>query len=151
MSRRDQIRMSDDEVAEFLAAGRSMTLATLGPDGRPHLTAMWYGMRDGHVVFWSYARAQKIVNLRRDPRLSILVEEGVAYGELRGVSLTGTAEILEDPEEVLAVGRLLLGRHSDSGEAAAQAAAATAPKRVAVRIDPERVASWDHSKLAGGY
>jgi PPOX class probable F420-dependent enzyme len=151
MSRRDQIRMSDEDVAEFLAAGRSMTLATLGPDGRPHLTAMWYGMRDGCVVFWSYARAQKIVNLRRDPRLSILVEEGVAYDELRGVSLTGTAEILEDPEDVLAVGRLLLSRHSDSGEAAAQAAAATAPKRVAVRIDAERVSSWDHGKLDGGY
>ncbi|MGH8974724.1 MAG: pyridoxamine 5'-phosphate oxidase family protein [Acidimicrobiia bacterium] len=151
MSRRDQIRMSDEEVAEFLEAGRSMTLATLGPDGRPHLTAMWYGMRDGQVVFWSYARAQKMVNLRRDPRLSILVEDGAAYNELRGVSITGTGEILEDPEDVLAVGELLLRRHSDSGEAATQAAAATAPKRVAVRIDPERITSWDHRKLAGGY
>jgi PPOX class probable F420-dependent enzyme len=129
-----------------------MTLATLGPDGRPHLTAMWYGVRDGHVVFWSYRRAQKILNLRRDPRLSILVEEGVAYDELRGVSLTGTAQILEDPDEVLAVGRLLLERHGPgSGDAAAQAAAATAPKRVAVRIDAERVTSWDHRKLDGGY
>jgi PPOX class probable F420-dependent enzyme len=151
MSRRDQIRMTDDEVAEFLDANRSMTLATLGPDGRPHLTAMWYAVSDGHIVFWSYGRAQKIVNLRRDPRLTILVEDGAAYNELRGVSLTGTAEILEGPDDVLAVGELLLRRHTDSGEAASQAAAATAPKRVAVRVDAERVTSWDHRKLGGGY
>src|SRR5688572_22428391 len=143
--------MTDDEVRELLDARGSMTLATVGPDGRPHLTAMWYGMQDGHVVFWSYARAQKIVNLRRDPRLTILVEEGVAYNELRGVSITGTAVILEDLEDVLAVGRLLLERHTESGEAANQAAAATAPKRVAVRIQPERITSWDHGKLGGGY
>ncbi|HEY3239285.1 MAG TPA: PPOX class F420-dependent oxidoreductase [Acidimicrobiia bacterium] len=151
MSRRDQVRMTDDEVREFLEATRTMTLATLGPDGRPHLTAMWYGLADGHVVFWSYRRAQKIVNLRRDPRLSILVEDGEHYGELRGVSITGTGVILEDPEDVLAVGQLLLERHGPGGEASAQAAAATAPKRVAVRVDPERITSWDHRKLAGGY
>jgi PPOX class probable F420-dependent enzyme len=151
LSRRDQVRMTDDEVRDFLEATRTMTLATLGPDGRPHLTAMWYGLRDGHVVFWSYRRAQKIVNLRRDPRLSILVEDGEHYGELRGVSVTGTAAILEDPEDVLAVGQLLLARHGPGGEASAQAAAATAPKRVAVRVDPERVTSWDHRKLSGGY
>src|SRR5918996_4679874 len=151
MSRRDQIRMTDDEVQEFLEAGRSMTLATLGADGRPHLTAMWYGVRDGHVVFWSYGRAQKIVNLRRDPRLSILVEGGEAYEELRGVSLTGTGTIIDDPDEVLAVGHLLLARQGASGEAANRAAAATAPKRVAVRVDADRITSWDHRKLAGAY
>ncbi len=151
MSRRDQIRMTDDEVREFLEANRSMTLATLGADGRPHLTAMWYGVQDGHVVFWSYGRAQKIVNLRRDPRLSILVEDGVAYSELRGVSISGTGVIVDDAEEVLAVGRLLLGRHAESGESAQAAAAATAPKRVAVRVEPESITSWDHRKLGGGY
>lgn len=143
--------MTDDEVQEFLASSETMTLATLGADGRPHLTAMWYGLQDGHIVFWSYGRAQKIVNLRRDPRLSILVEDGEAYGELRGVSLTGTGVISEDPEEVLAVGRTLLARQGASGEAATQAAAATAPKRVAVRVDVERITSWNHAKLGGGY
>lgn len=151
MSRRDQIRMTDDEVREFLDGCTTMTLATLGADGRPHLTAMWYGLRDGHVVFWSYRRAQKIVNLRRDPRLSILVEDGDAYGDLRGVSLTGTGVILDDPEEVLAVGGILLARQGAQSEAATQAAAATAPKRVAVRIDAESIVSWDHRKLGGGY
>jgi PPOX class probable F420-dependent enzyme len=151
MSRRDQIRMTDDEVRDFLDATRTMTLATLGPDGRPHLTAMWYAVADGHVVFWSYRQAQKIVNLRRDPRLSLLMEDGETYGELRGVSITGTGAILEDPDDVLAVGRLLLERHGASGEGSTQAAAATAPKRVAVRVDVERVTSWDHGKLAGGY
>ncbi|MGH8994084.1 MAG: pyridoxamine 5'-phosphate oxidase family protein [Acidimicrobiia bacterium] len=150
MSRRDQIRMTDDEVRDFLDAATTMTLATLGADGRPHLTAMWYGVRDGHVVFWSYGRAQKIVNLRRDPRLSILVETGKDYAELRGVSLTGTGVILDDPDEVLAVGRLLLARQGAASESAAQAAA-TAPKRVAVRIDADQITSWDHRKLGGGY
>lgn len=120
MSRRDQIRMMDDEVRDFLDATRTMTLATLGPDGRPHLTAMWYGVADGHVVFWSYRQAQKIVNLRRDPRLSLLMEDGETYGELRGVSITGTGAILEDPDDVLAVGRLLLERHSPGGSAPAE-------------------------------
>ncbi|MDQ3945089.1 MAG: PPOX class F420-dependent oxidoreductase [Actinomycetota bacterium] len=151
LSRRDQIRMTDDEVREFLQGTRTMTLATLGADGRPHLTAMWYGIQDGHVVFWSYRRAQKIVNLRRDPRLSLLLEEGEAYGELRGVSIMGTGTILDDPDDVAAVGRLLLARHSPAGEGTTEAAAATAPKRVAVRVDAERIISWDHRKLAGGY
>jgi PPOX class probable F420-dependent enzyme len=152
MSRREQIRMTDDEVDEFLRARRTMTLATIGPDGRPHLTAMWYAVLDGHVVFWSYRRAQKMVNLRRDARLSILIEDGETYGELRGLSITGTGVLLEDPADVLAVGRLLLERHSPDGIAPAeQAAAATAPKRVAVRVDVERVTSWDHAKLGGGY
>lgn len=152
MSRREQIRMTDDEVREFLRAERTMTLATIGVDGRPHLTAMWYAVRDEHVVFWSYRRAQKMVNLRRDPRLSILIESGEAYGELRGVSIAGTGAVLEDPADVLAIGQLLLERHSDGGSGAAeQAAAATAPKRVAVRVDIERVTSWDHHKLGGAY
>jgi PPOX class probable F420-dependent enzyme len=151
MSRRDQIRMTEDEVRQFLDENTTMTLATIGADGRPHLTAMWYGVADGHVVFWSYRPAQKIVNLRRDPRLSILVEDGATYGELRGVSITGRAAILEDPDDVLAIGQILLGRQGAGFEASAQAAAATAPKRVAVRIDAERVTSWDHRKLGGGY
>jgi PPOX class probable F420-dependent enzyme len=151
MSRRDQIRMTDDEVREFLEESTTMTLATIGADGRPHLTAMWYGIADGHVVFWSYRSAQKIVNLRRDPRLSILVEAGDTYGELRGVSITGTGTMLDDPDDVLAIGQILLERQAPGFTATASAAAATAPKRVAVRIDPERVTSWDHRKLGGGY
>lgn len=150
MSRRDQIRMTEVEIQEFLAASRTMTLATLDRDGRPHLTAMWYGLLDGHVVFWSYGNAQKIVNLRRDPRLSILVEDGDVYSELRGVSITGTGVIWDDPEMVLRVGTALLERHTAEG-AAAEAAAATAAKRVAVRVEPERIASWDHRKLGGAY
>jgi len=151
MSRRDQIRMSDDAVAEFLEENSTMTLATIGADGRPHLTAMWYGMAGGHVVFWSYRPAQKIVNLRRDPRLSVLIEAGDTYSDLRGVSIAGTGTILEGPDEVLAIGQLLLERQEPGFAAAASAAAATAPKRVAVRIDAERVTSWDHRKLGGGY
>lgn len=150
MSRRDQIRMTEAEIQEFLEASRTMTLATLDRDGRPHLTAMWYGLMAGGVVFWSYRSAQKIVNLRRDPRLSILVEAGDVYGELRGVSITGTGVILEDPETVVQVGATVLERHTAEG-AAAEAAASTAPKRVAVRIEPEQVTSWDHRKLGGAY
>jgi nitroimidazol reductase NimA-like FMN-containing flavoprotein (pyridoxamine 5'-phosphate oxidase superfamily) len=81
-----------------------MSVATVGPDGRPHLVAMWYGFIDGAPAFWTYAKAQKIVNLRRDPRLTCMVEDGSAYNELRGVELVADAQLIEDAERVLAFG-----------------------------------------------
>ena len=90
-SRRDLIRMSDDEVTAFLSERHTMNIASFGPDGNVHLVAMWYGFLEGDTVFETYGKSQKVLNLNRDPRITVLVEEGDAYDELRGVELVGTA------------------------------------------------------------
>lgn len=143
--------MTDDEVAAFLDEQRTMTLATLDRDGWPHLAAMWYVRRDGDLWFWTYGKSKKAVNLRRDPRLTCLVEAGEGYGELRGVSLTGRAVLVTDPDAVAEVGLALAARYGGMGtgddQAARDGVLAQAPKRVAARVAVERTASWDHRKL----
>ncbi len=153
MSRRDQIRMTDAEITEFLGGRHTMNVATYNHDGTIHLVAMWYGFIDGDPVFETFAKSQKVANLRRDPRITVLVEDGDEYGELRGVELVGTAEIIEDPADVVAVARNVLVRYHDITEEADIEAAAQlmANKRVGVRIRADRVVSWDHNKLGGGY
>src|SRR5690606_9802141 len=101
---RDQIRMTDDEVAAFLDGRHTMNIATYNHDGSIHLVAMWYAMDGTSPVFWTYKAAQKIKNLERDPRITCLVEAGDSYETLQGVELVGTAEILTEPEEFLAIG-----------------------------------------------
>ncbi|HEX8580836.1 MAG TPA: TIGR03618 family F420-dependent PPOX class oxidoreductase [Acidimicrobiales bacterium] len=151
-SRRDLIRMSAEEVDAFLAGRHSMSVATVGPGGAIHLVAMWYGFLDGAPAFWTYARSQKVRNLERDPRCTCLVEAGQAYGDLRGVELVGRGEVLADRAAVLAVGRSVWERYTGPwDDAAAAAVAAVGAKRVAVRLDVERVVSWDHTKLGGTY
>jgi PPOX class probable F420-dependent enzyme len=153
-SRRNQIEMTPDEVAAFLAEEKVMNIATIGPTGHPHLVAMWFGMQDGDPVFWTFAKAQKVVNLRRDPRITALVEAGETYEELRGVELVGTAEFIEDYDDILALG-LMVGQKYNGPGAASEAARpfleAQARKRIGVRIKVEKVVSWDHRKLGGGY
>lgn len=153
-SRRDAITMTPDEVDEFLRGRRVMNVATLGPTGHPHLVAMWYGFLDGLPAFWTFAKSQKIVNLRRDPRLTALVEDGDAYEELRGVELVGTGQIVDDPEQILAIGLSVGERYT--GPAALTDAArpfleAQARKRLGVLLHVEHVVSWDHRKLGGTY
>jgi len=152
MSRRDQIRMTPDEVDAFLHGRRTMTVGTVGRDGQPHLVAMWYGFVDGAPAFWTYARSQKVTNLRRDPRISALVESGAAYDELQGVELVGTGVVLDDPDSVIAVGRSVMERYSgpytDEMRPVLERSSA---KRVAIRIDVPRVVSWEHRKLGGAY
>jgi PPOX class probable F420-dependent enzyme len=145
---RDLIRMSPEEVEAFLHERQTMAMATMGPDGRPHLVAMWYGFLDGAPAIETYRKSQKVLNLRRDPRITCLVENGDTYDTLRGVELVGTAEIVEDPDVVLEVARDVVSRYHDlPPEAAGELAAAMARKRVAVKVNVERVVSWDHSKL----
>ena len=152
MSRRDLIRMNPDEVEAFLHGRHTMTVATVGRDGQPHLVAMWYGFVDGAPAFWTYGRSQKVANLRRDPRISALVESGAAYEELQGVELVGTAAVVDDHDTVLAVGRSVMERYSGPfSDDMAPALERSSAKRVAVRIDVARVVSWDHRKLGGAY
>ena len=143
--------MSEAEVEAFLAEPHHLQVATIGRDGRPHLVAMWYGFLDGAPVLWTYARSQKVVNLRRDPRITCLAESGRDYDELKGVELLGRATILADGDVVLAAGRSVFERYmggfSDADRPRLERMSA---KRVAVRIDVERVVSWDHAKMDAG-
>ncbi len=134
-----------------------MTVATIVADGRPHLVAVWYAWLDGAPAFWTYARAQKAVNLRRDPRLTALVEDGNSYSTLRGVELFGRGVIVEDTEVVRGLAVRLLDRYASDASPgpmtpeAREAMIGSASKRVAVRIEVEKVVSWDHRKLGGVY
>ena len=113
MKQRDRVTMTADETSAFLAGSRKLQLATLNPDGAPHLVTMFYVMRDGQIAFWTYRSAQKARNLARDPRVTCLVEAGEEYFELRGVQVVGSVRRIEDPARVLEIGRRLAGRHRD--------------------------------------
>lgn len=153
MSRRASIAMTEEEIDAYLHGRHTMNVASIGRDGRVHLVAMWYGFTaDDRPAFWTYGRSQKIVNLRRDPSITCLVETGDAYAELKGVELVGTATILESPDDVQAIGRSVYERYNGEwSDAAAAGVAAMGAKRVVVRIDVEKVVSWDHAKLGGTY
>jgi PPOX class probable F420-dependent enzyme len=144
--------MSEEEIAGFLEDNLKVQVASIGRDGAPHLTTLFYVVRDGRLAFWTYARSQKVRNLERDPRVSGLVEDGTEYSQLRGVSMTGTAEIVRDPALVLEIGSAvavrMVGAESldDLGELGRSVVEQQARKRVAVVIHPDRVASWDHGK-----
>ncbi len=153
-SRRSQITMSPDEVDAFLHETRTLNIATIGPTGQPHLVAMWYGFLDDQVAFWTFAKSQKIQNLRRDPRITALVEDGKTYESLRGVELVGTGRIIEDYDTIVEIALSIASRHvgpDGVSEKARPFLEAQARKRLGVVIDVERVVSWDHTKLGGVY
>ena len=150
--RRDQIRMSEDEVRKFIEEQKSLQVATLGRDGSPHLTTLWYAVVDGDIVFETYTKSQKIRNLERDPRITVLVEDGAQYAELRGVSIQGRAELHRDPEAVhrYALQVMLRNNPGVSKEALSEASKQLARKRSAVVVKAEKTISWDHRKLGSG-
>jgi len=148
VNQRSQIVMTDDEIGELLAGTRSMTMATVGADGRPHLVAMWFALIDGDVCFETKAKSQKATNLRRDPRITCLAEDGATYEDLRGVSIEGTAEVSEDPDLLWRIGVDIWERYyAPYSDEMAPMVEAMLNKRVAVRVRPERIRSWDHRKL----
>ena len=146
--RRASIAMTEAEIRAFLNERQVMTVATIAVDGRPHLTAMWYGfLEDGAPALWTYGKSQKVVNLRRDPRLTCLIEDGEAYHELRGVELRATAQIIEDRAVVDALGLSVYERYTGPiDDGAHEVVRVMGAKRVAVRLDVERTVSWDHRK-----
>ncbi len=151
-SRRDQITMTPEEVDAFLGGRRTMNIATNGPSGHPHLVAMWYGFHEGAPAFWTFGRSQKIMNLRRDPKLSALVEDGTEYAQLRGVELVGTGRIVEDRDAIIAIGLSVATRYQDvDAETARPFVESQAGKRIGVVIDVEHTVTWDHTKLGGRY
>lgn len=140
--------MTEAEIADFVTKSRTGTLATIGPDGQPHLTAMWYAVVDGEIWLETKAKSQKAVNLGRDPRVSFLLEDGNTYDTLRGVSFEGVAEIVDDPDALFRVGvsvwERYTGPYSDELKPMVDQ---MMNKRVGVRIVSRRTRSWDHRKL----
>jgi len=158
MARKD-ITMSPAEIREFLTTGHTLQVATVGKDGSPHLAPMWFVMDGDSVVFRSFTKSQKIVNLQRNPRLTVLHERGLAYAELQGVMIRGTGKLIDDPAYVLETYRLLAAKYPMVGpepvdlddEALKAAFCKFAPKNTAVVVEPERIITWDHTKLGGAY
>lgn len=153
---RDRVAMTPDEVAGMLAGCRKVQLATINPDGYPHLVTMYYTLIDGKIAFWTYRTSQKALNLARDRRISCLVETGEAYFDLRGVQVQGMVTTVTEPDAVyeigLAIGEVMGNARTDAASGADNAAineyvANAARKRYGYIVEPVRVISWDHSKL----
>ncbi|WP_029110496.1 PPOX class F420-dependent oxidoreductase [Mycobacterium sp. URHD0025] len=145
---RTKIVMTDDEIAEFVERSRTATMATVLPSGRPHLVAMWYAVLDGEIWFETKAKSQKAVNLRRDPTITVMIEDGDTYNALRGVSIDGTAEIVDDPETILRVGISVWERYTGPyTDEMRPFVDQMMNNRIAVRVVPSRQRSWDHRKL----
>lgn len=145
--------MTPEEQHAFLDAGRDLQVASLNADGTPHLVTMWY-LREGEdLTFWTYAKSQKVVNVRRDPRITVLVATGDAYDELKGVSLSGTATVADELDDVLAFGEKVYEKYwgTIDNDMVREGIRTMGAKRVIVRVHPEKVTSWDHSKLGGTY
>jgi PPOX class probable F420-dependent enzyme len=148
VNQRHLIKMSDEEVQEFLRGRQSMSMATLGPDGSIHLVAMWYGFLEGAVAVETKMKSQKVQNLRRDPRVTVMVESGDYYEELKGVELVGRAEIVDDPDRMWELGVSVFERYqAPYTEEMRPFVESMLHKRVVIKVLTDRVVSWDHSKL----
>ena len=150
-SRRDEIKMSDAELREFLAEKKVVTCATIGPEGRPHLMPLWYAAEGTTLRGWTYAKSQKAKNLERDPHATLQVEDGEAYHELRGVMMECDVAIEGDPDKVVNFGMALFQRFGATGPEVEAMIAKQAPKRIGLTFTPTRIVSWDHTKLGGLY
>ena len=146
--------MSVEELRTFVESQRILNVATIGPTGHPHVVAMWFAYVDGELSFWTFSKSQKILNLRRDPKMTGLIESGESYNELKGVELVGRGEIIDSYDTVLEIGKAVAVKHNGEqalSEAALPFIEAQAHKRLGVRFDIDHVVSWDHTKLGGGY
>lgn len=152
-SRRSAIAFTDTEQDRFLNEGWTLQVASNGVGGFPHLVAMWYVVIDGQIHFTTFAKSQKIMNLRRDPKITCMLEAGKGYAELQGLVIEGNAELLADPPFTAKVMALVGQKYNgipvptDTPEAALKVAS----KRVVVKVNPVDVYSWDHTKLGGRY
>ena len=148
VNQRDLIKMTPDEVDAFLHERRSMTMSTISPDGSIHSVAMWYGFLEGAIAFETKRKAQKVKNLERDPRLTCLVEAGDSYDQLRGVSLVGTGEVIDDPARMWELGVSVFERYNAPyTEDLKPFVEAMLNKRVVVKLHVTKTVTWDHRKL----
>ena len=150
MNRRRRIQLTPEEQAAFFREQRKAALATLDQRGFPHVVAMNYFAKDGAFYMTSYAKAQKVVNIRRNPKVALMIESGNAYAELRGVMVRGHCQIIEGADAVQAA---FAGMAEARGATSSRPSGAgdSAPKRVVLKISPEKITSWDHRKLGGAY
>lgn len=156
MSRRDQIKMTDDEVMDFLREARTMILVSNGKDGFPHPMPMWFAVDDNNVVtMTTFRKSQKIVNLKRDPKVALLVESGDDYQELKSIVIYTEVELLDDvaaTRDILYNISVQRGDIEDDGnETIREGMMKTAEKRMGMRFTPDKMVTWDHSKLGGVY
>jgi PPOX class probable F420-dependent enzyme len=149
-SRRDQISMTDDELRAFIAEQKVVTVATMGPNGRPHLMPLWYVVDGDELRGWTYAKSQKAKNLERDPHATLQIEDGVDYAELRGVMFEADVQIERDPAKVAGYGIALFSRYAPGADVS-EMIEKQAQKRIGLRFVPTRTVSWDHRKLGGTY
>ena len=145
--RRREIRMTGDEQAAFLRDNSKCALATTDQDGYPHVVAMGFYVEDDAFWMTSYAKAQKVLNIRRNPKVGLMIETGASYGELQGVMVRGACEIIEDVEIV----RQVMNHRRSAAESGRRGALDSATKRVVLKITPHKTVSWDHKKLGGRY
>ena len=147
--------MTEGEVAEFLKECRTVVLCTIGPDGVPDPVPMWFVQRSDGLLMRTYAASQKVINLRRDPRASVLAELGDTYTELRGVQCSGEVEVNSDVDLICDIFAELMVKYEGMDPQFRQDAAAgyraKAHQMVALRMRPQRLVSWDHRKLTAGY
>jgi hypothetical protein len=154
-SRREQIKLDDAEQAELLDAERIVIVSSIGPRGWPHSMPLWYVPRAGEVWVYTYGRSQKVKNLERDPRATLLIETGHYYNELRGIQVEAEAEIHREFDVVFELAKELNLRYAEGMSSLSDDGIGVlerqAPKRVAIRFAPLRTTTWDHRKLGGTY
>jgi PPOX class probable F420-dependent enzyme len=155
MSRRAEIQLTETEQRDLIDSERVVVVASFGPRGWPHLMPLWYVPRDGEIWIYTYAKSQKVRNLERDPRATLLIETGHEYAELRGLMIEAEAEIHRDIDEVFPIAEQLTLRYADGLDSlegsARDALKAQAAKRVAISFRSLHTATWDHRKLGGTY
>ena len=152
-NRRDLIAMSEEERFAFIEEQKSLQVACMGRDGWPHLTTLWFAVVEKEIVFETYTRSQKILNLQRDPRITVLLEDGLTYETLRGVMIKGTASLVSEANEVEKYAKFVMSRNHPEydEEVFTQIAKEMSLKRTAVVVRAEEFISWDHTKLGGKY
>jgi len=152
-NRRDLIRMTDEEMRLFIEEQKSLQVSCVGADGWPHLTTLWFAVVDQRIVFETYTRSQKILNLQRNPHITVLLEDGTVYEKLRGVMIKGKAILESQPENVEKYAKAVMIRNQPEygEEILSEAAKQMSLKRTAVIVEPHEVVSWDHTKLGGSY
>ena len=156
MSRRNQIRLDEEEITEYLRSCRTMILVSNGKDGYPHPMPMWFAIDDKKCIYMTtFRKSQKINNLRKDPRVALLVESGDAYKELKSLLVYTDVEFIEEVEAIKDIlEQITLQRgeiQEDANEAILQGMLKTAKKRIGMKFTPRKIISWDHSKLGGIY
>ncbi len=145
---RDEIRLSDEEIRSFVEQSKTVIMGTLNHDGYPHMMPMWYAVIDGLIQMHTYKTSQKIKNIERDARGSVLIEDGVVYNELRGVYMRGRFELLDDQELCYRIGIIAAKKYMGAEEEqAGPFVRHQVRKRVALIFHPQKTTSWDHRKL----